>query len=106
MRLQEYDYAQAGAYFVTICVQDRFCLFGEVSAGLMLPNQCGALVAQAWSDLPNHYPHVSLDKFVVMPNHIHGIIILTDVGAVSNQPQPTPTPPRPHATDSQKSFGR
>jgi REP element-mobilizing transposase RayT len=81
MRLKGYDYTQAGAYFITLCVQQRLCLFGEVIAGLFVPNQYGALVAQAWNDLPNHYPHVSLDQFVVMPNHVHGIIVLSDVGA-------------------------
>jgi putative transposase len=90
MRLKGYDYAQSGAYFVTICLQDRLCMFGEVSAGLLVPNQYGELVEQAWNDLPNHYPHVTLDQFVVMPNHIHGIIILTDVGA-GFKPVPTPT---------------
>jgi len=109
LRLKGYDYAQSGAYFVTICLQDRLCLFGEVSAGLLVPNQYSALVEQAWNDLPNHYPHVSLDQFVVMPNHIHGIIILTDVGAGFNsdvraglKPAPTaigltPNPPKRHA---------
>ncbi|WP_295433997.1 transposase [uncultured Thiodictyon sp.] len=101
MRLKGYDYAQAGAYFVTICVQDRLCLFGEVISGLFVSNQFGALVAQAWNDLPNHYPHVSLDQFVVMPNHVHGIIILTDVGA-GLKPAPTaiglnPAPSKRHA---------
>ncbi len=81
MRLKGYDYAQAGAYFVTICVQDRLCLFGEVVDGLLVSNRYSALVARAWSDLPNHYPHVSLDQFVVMPNHVHGIIVLADIGA-------------------------
>ncbi|MBV5272219.1 MAG: hypothetical protein JZU52_00800 [Lamprocystis purpurea] len=81
MRLKGYDYTQAGAYFITLCVQQRLCLFGEVIAGLFVSNQYGALVAQAWNDLPNHYPHVSLDQFVVMPNHVHGIIVLSDVGA-------------------------
>jgi putative transposase len=94
MRLKRYDYAQSGAYFVTICLQDRLCLFGEVSAGLLVPNQYGALVEQAWNDLPNHYPHVTLDQFVVMPNHIHGIIILTDVGA-GFKPAPMAIGPNP-----------
>jgi len=97
MRLKGYDYAQARAYFVTICVQDRRCLFGEVIDGLCMLNQYGALVAQAWSDLPNHYPHISLDQFVVMPNHVHGIIVLTDVGA-GFKPAPTPIPRNPAPT--------
>lgn len=92
MRLKGYDYAQAGAYFDTLCVQGRRCLFGEVSGGLLVPNQYGALVGEAWNDLPNHYPHVSLDQFVVMPNHVQGIIILAAVGAGL---KPAPTKPEP-----------
>ena len=71
-----------------------------MSAGLLVPNQYGALVEQAWNDLPDHYPHLSLDQFVVMPNHIHGIVVLTDVRA-GLKPAPTaigpnPAPPKRH----------
>ena len=83
LRLRNYDYTQAGFYFVTICVQNRQSLFGEIIDGIMQFNSTGTLVEQAWQDLPNHYPHVELDKFVVMPNHFHGIVVLTNppVGA-------------------------
>ncbi|HSV74252.1 MAG TPA: hypothetical protein VLH79_10875 [Chthonomonadales bacterium] len=78
MRLKEYDYASAGAYFVTICTQDRACLLGHVDGSDMLLSDAGKMVAQLWDDLPSRFPHVVLDAFVVMPNHIHGIIVLTD----------------------------
>jgi putative transposase len=78
IRLKGYDYSQNGAYFVTICAQDRTCLFGEIVDGGMQLNEWGQIVASTWQDLPNHVPHVQLDEFVVMPNHVHGILIITD----------------------------
>jgi putative transposase len=78
MRLKGYDYSQAGAYFVTICTQGRACLFGEVVEGEMRLNDAGRMVVAEWERLPALFPNVVLDAFVVMPNHIHGIVILTD----------------------------
>ncbi len=77
VRLKGYDYAQAGAYFVTICTRDRACLFGDVVDGQMRVNDCGQVVVDSWLWLPGQYPHVDLDEWVVMPNHLHGIMILT-----------------------------
>ena len=76
IRLKDYDYAQAGAYFVTIVVQDRKCLFGEVVDGVVRLNDAGLTVQAVWEDLPNHYAGIDPDAFVVMPNHTHGIIAL------------------------------
>jgi putative transposase len=92
IRLKGYDYRQEGAYFVTICTQDRECLFGQVVEGQMRVNPFGEIVAWAWNDLPNHNPHDELDAFVVMPNHVHGIVLIVDdlVGAGS---EPAPTIP-------------
>ncbi len=78
IRLKGYDYARAGAYFVTIVVRDRACLLGEVVDGEMRPNQFGCIVKATWNELPHHYPGVGCDAFVVMPNHIHGVIGLVD----------------------------
>ena len=78
MRLKGYDYSQAGAYFVTICTQGRACLFGEVVDGEMRLNDAGRMVVAEWERLPALFSNVVLDAFVVMPNHIHGIVILTD----------------------------
>lgn len=78
VRLQGYDYSQAGAYIVTMCTQHRECLFGEIAEGRMTLSQYGTAVRESWDDLPQHYPHVVLDAFVVMPNHVHGIIVLQD----------------------------
>lgn len=78
IRLRGYDYAQPGTYFVTICTQNRECLFGEIVDGQMALNPLGEMVEAGWHDLPNHYRHVRLDAFVVMPNHVHGVIMMTD----------------------------
>ena len=74
IRLRGYDYSQAGAYFVTIVTRNRECLFGEVVEDLMRLNDAGRMVAQCWHELAAHFPHLELDEFVVMPNHVHGII--------------------------------
>ena len=82
IRLKGYDYTQPGAYFITICTQGRECLFGEIIDGEMHLNEAGQIVVQTWQDLPNHISNVQLDAFVVMPNHVHGIIIITDRAGV------------------------
>jgi putative transposase len=79
IRLQGYDYTQAGAYFVTICAQGRECLFGEVVDGEMVLNTYGRVVATVWQRIPRHFARVELDEWVVMPNHMHGIIAITGV---------------------------
>ena len=78
LRLPGYDYSRPGAYFITAVTRHREPLFGEVVNGVMRLNAFGEIVWACWHDLPNHYPHVQLDAFVVMPNHIHGIIVLVD----------------------------
>ncbi len=79
LRLDGYDYTQAGLYFITLVTHGRVALFGEIKNGEMRLNQFGEIVEQAWVDLPQHYP-VELGAFVVMPNHVHGIIILDNTG--------------------------
>ena len=83
IRLKHYDYSQPGAYFITLCTQNRECLFGEIVDGQMVLNQYGKIVEQYWTEIPLQYTNTVLDKFIVMPNHLHGIIIITDiVGAI------------------------
>ncbi|MDD5230498.1 MAG: transposase [Candidatus Marinimicrobia bacterium] len=85
IRLKGYDYLQSGAYFVTICAHNRECLFGDVTGGEMRCNEYGEIVRQEWFKTAEIRPYVRLDEteFVVMPNHVHGIIWITDddVGA-------------------------
>jgi len=78
LRLPSYDYSQAGAYFITVCTLDRIILFGEVIDDDVRLNEFGMLVKQTWDSLPTHYGGIDLDAFIVMPNHMHGIIILSD----------------------------
>ena len=80
IRLAGFDYAQAGSYFVTICTQNRECVFGEVVQGQMISNGRGQMVESVWHQLPQHYTRVKADAFVVMPNHVHGIVILVGAG--------------------------
>ncbi len=77
IRLKGYDYTRPGAYFVTINVAERECIFGEVKEGRMILSRFGKIVQGAWLELPNHYPHIRLDAFCIMPDHVHGIIVLT-----------------------------
>jgi len=75
-RLQGYDYAQAGAYFVTICTQHRHCLFGSIKDGVMSLNPAGEMIVLWWGRIPERFPNAEIDYFVVMPNHVHGIVVL------------------------------
>ncbi len=75
-RLSGFDYSQAGAYFVTIVARNRACVFGEVVGGKMALNPAGKMVDTAWCEFPEHYPGVNVDWHIVMPNHLHGIVVL------------------------------
>jgi putative transposase len=78
MRLPGYDYSLPGAYFITVVTHHRENILGEVISGQMLLNNYGKIVEGAWNDLPRHYPNIALEVFCVMPNHIHGIILIND----------------------------
>jgi putative transposase len=78
IRLPGYDYSQPGAYFVTICAYQRQCLFGEIIDGQMILNQYGAIVAETYQWLCQRYPYLHTDEWVVMPNHFHAIMVITD----------------------------
>lgn len=89
IRLRGYDYSQAGAYFVTIVTFQRAGLFGEIINGEMVLNETGKIIQKWWDDIPIHFPGVETGAFVIMLNHVHGIIIIHDRrGAV-----PVPLPP-------------
>ncbi len=81
IRLNGYDYARAGVYFVTICAQNRECVFGNIIDGEIVLNEAGRMVQTVWMALPGRSPDVETDAFVTMPNHFHGIIWITTVGA-------------------------
>ena len=87
LRLKEYDYSREGAYFITICTYNRECILGNVIDGEMLLNQFGKIVFGCWNSLAGRYTNIELDKFVVMPNHVHVIIkIIDNVGAIHKLP--------------------
>ena len=75
IRLRGYDYSQSGAYFVTICTQNKKCFFGNMVNDEMVLNDAGRMLESVWSELPERFPHVKLDEFVIMPNHFHGIVV-------------------------------
>jgi REP element-mobilizing transposase RayT len=94
IRLKGYDYAQLGAYFVTICTYQRQCWFGEILDGRMYLNQIGNVVVQEWVGSSQIRQEIELDTWVIMPNHIHGIVLITDINKVVAQslvPLHTPT---------------
>ena len=76
IRLKGYDYAQPGTYFVTVVTLDRVCVFGDMVGGAMRLNGAGTLAQRTWEALPCRFPGIGLDAFVVMPNHIHGIVTI------------------------------
>ncbi|MGK7936269.1 MAG: hypothetical protein AB4206_10825 [Xenococcaceae cyanobacterium] len=78
IRLKGYDYSQAGYYFVTICCYQKQCLFGNIVDGVVRLNQYGEIVAETYQWLSQRYPYLILDEWVIMPNHFHGIMVLTN----------------------------
>jgi putative transposase len=79
-RLVTCDYKATGEYFVTICTLDRTCLFDEIANGAMQLSPEGRIAENAWRNLPAHFPNIALDAFVIMPNHIHGILVFCAEG--------------------------
>ncbi len=77
IRLPKYDYATTGAYYVTLCAYGRECLFGEIVRGRMRLNDVGWMVENCWNGLPSRFCYMRLDEYVIMPNHIHGIVVIT-----------------------------
>ena len=75
-RLQDYDYSQTGYYLVTICTQDKVNYFGEIEKVRMKLSDIGQIATDCWQAIPQHFHNTALDEFVVMPNHIHGIVVI------------------------------
>lgn len=95
IRLGDYDYSQPGAYYVTIDVQDRQCLFGNIVNNEMMLNEAGKMIDEQWNALPERFPNIELDVYVIMPNHFHGIIVIVGASLVDAHPAvaqiPNPT---------------
>lgn len=78
IRLKGYDYSQEGGYFVTVDTWNHECIFGSIADGRMHLNGFGKIVGECWDLVPEHFPNVELDEFIIMPNHVHGIFIIMD----------------------------
>jgi REP element-mobilizing transposase RayT len=86
IRLKNYDYSKNGAYFVTVCVRNKECVLGNIINGKMVLSETGKIVSEYWFEIPKHFHNVKLDEFCVMPNHIHGILLLNNVGVQNFEP--------------------
>lgn len=111
IRLKEYDYSQQGYYFVTICTQNRECIFGNVGVGRdrpdgakpeMVLNEMGKIVQSVWESLPKHHP-VKLDQFQIMPNHVHMIIIIRNGTGIARRASTGGSRPAP--TEYKQTLG-
>ena len=101
-RLAGYDYSQEGAYFVTICTYAKQWQFGDVQNDVMILNQYGQIANSCWLEIPSHFPQIELDAFVIMPNHMHGIIVITE--SPSNVGAQHVAPSKRHFTSSNKKM--
>ncbi|MGB7442637.1 MAG: transposase [Coleofasciculaceae cyanobacterium] len=101
IRLQGYDYGQSGAYFITLCTYKKECWFGEICDSQMRLNQLGKIVAQEWLRTPQIRPEITLDEWIVMPNHLHGIIIVNNNTVGAHRRAPSSSQPKPHTPSPQ-----
>jgi putative transposase len=91
-RLAHFAYGSSNAYFVTICVRNRECAFGSIAHDEGSLSRRGSIAREGWLDIPNHHPHVELDMFIIMPNHVHGILLFVgDVASVGAAPASRPS---------------
>jgi putative transposase len=86
MRLSGFDYSSSGAYFITVCTFRRNCSLGAVTSDGVVLTELGELAAATWRGIPCHHPHVCVDALVVMPDHLHGILLFTDEGRTCPAP--------------------
>jgi putative transposase len=89
LRLSSYDYSWQGAYFITICTNGRQNIFGEIVDDSMVLNQLGEIAETCWKEIPSHYREVENGVFIIMPNHLHGIIAIEGPGRAGSKPAPT-----------------
>jgi len=85
IRLKRYDYSQAGLYFITICTQNRLCLFGKIKESNLQLNDAGIMIEHQWQELIYRFDNIKLHQFIVMPNHFHGIVESVGVPLVGTQ---------------------
>ena len=102
VRLKGYDYASPGWYYVTICTHDRNFLLGEIIESQMRPSSTGEIAQNCWNEIPRHCPCATLDASIVMPNHLHGIIVIGG----DTPPERTGTARRVPMTVRREAFGK
>ena len=108
--MKGFDYSQAAGYFITVSTLKKLCLFGEVADGVMQVNPLRKIVLEYWNNIPIPFPNVTTDEFVIMPNHVHGIIFIHEkdmarVGTTLAAPLPTTVfKARPGITRTVKSW--
>jgi putative transposase len=79
MRLRGYDYSKEGAYYVTMCTLERECVLGKIKDRVMILSRIGEIIKSCWETIPDHFENVELGDYVIMPNHVHGVILLRGV---------------------------
>ncbi|HNI97189.1 MAG TPA: hypothetical protein PL169_14040 [Leptospiraceae bacterium] len=112
-RLKAWDYSTPGCYFITICTKNREPYFGKIEDGEMYLSDIGAIAENFWKEIPKHFPNIQLDESVIMPDHIHGILFITDASSDDDVETPnlgvSTTPPTPPSTStslaSKKTIG-
>jgi putative transposase len=75
-RYRGYDYSSPGKYFITICTKNKIRYFGKIDNGKMILSETGQIAEKFWREIPDHFPNIKLDEFIIMPDHIHGILII------------------------------
>jgi putative transposase len=78
LRLKDFDYSEEGIYFITICTKDRKNFFGKIQNGKMMLNDVGEIAKKCWKEIPKYFPDTVLGTFVIMPNHVHGLIYIKE----------------------------
>ena len=89
LRLKSWDYGEDGYYFITICTKDKRNLFGRIVGNGFIRSAVGTSAERQLIDLPKHFPHIRVDKYVIMPNHIHTILVIDCASADRINPIPT-----------------
>ena len=78
IRYRGFDYSSPGKYFITICTKNKLPYFGKIENGIMILSDPGLIANKCWQEIPNHFPFIELDEFFIMPDHLHGIIIIIE----------------------------
>lgn len=91
-RLKGWDYSSAGAYFVTICTKNRIPYFGDIVDGIMVLSEPGKTARKCWQEIFGHFNNIELDEFVIMPNHVHGVLIIENDNDIARTPNNVETP--------------